>query len=160
YGDITTTGHNGITATTCALGGTILAQDTYSCTFTVTVPAGDAGGIITDTVTACGTDSFNHPNLCDSDDATVTYSDVQEPPSLTKTVTALNCTIDATYAVVVTNGSAQDALTLNTLADNKFGVITSAHAAGGGFEEVVSTTCGQAAGAGTLPKIIAASGNY
>jgi hypothetical protein len=30
---------------------------------------------------------------------------------------------------------------LNTLNDNVFGDITSAHAAGGGFKQVVSTTC-------------------
>ena len=64
------------------------------------------------------------------------------------------------YAVVVTNTSAQDTLTLSTLTDDVYGGITSAHAAGGGFGQVVSTTCGQAAGAGTLPAVIAASGNY
>jgi hypothetical protein len=152
YGDITTTGHAGITATTCTLA-TINAGDTYPCTFTVSMPAGDAGQVVTDTVTACGTDSFQHPNLCDDDDATVTYSDVPEAPSLTKTVSALNCAIEATYDVVVTNGSAQDTLTLNTLSDDKFGTITGTHAAGSGFEQVTSTTC-------SVPKTIDPSGNY
>jgi hypothetical protein len=169
YGDITTTGHNGITATTCVadantatceLGGTIAAGATCTCSFTVAVPPGDAGGTITDIVTACGTDSFGHSNLCDEDDATVTYTDVRENPVLTKTAIATSCQVDVTYQVVVTNSSAQDALTLNSLEDDKFGGITSAHPAGGGFGQVVSTTCGQAAGAGTLPALIAASGNY
>jgi hypothetical protein len=169
YGDITTTGHNGITATTCVadadastceIGGTIAAQATCTCSFTVAMPAADAGDTVTDTVTACGTDSFAHTNLCDDDDATVTYTDVQENPSLTKSAIATACQIDATYQVVVTNNSAQDALTLKTLDDDKFGDITSTHAAGGGFGQVVSTTCGQSPGPGTLPALIAASGNY
>jgi hypothetical protein len=153
YGDITTTGHDGITATDCAVGVPIAAQATYTCMFTVEVGPGDAGETITDTVTACGTDNFGHSNLCDDDDATVTYSDVPEAPSLTKTATATACTVDATYAVVVTNNSAQDTLTLNSLSDDKFGNITAAHAAGGGFEQVVSTDC-------SVPQTIASSGNY
>ena len=164
YGDITTTGHDGITDTTCAVGPpAIAAQATYSCTFTVSMPAGDNGGTTTDTVEACGTDSFGHTNLCDDDDAVVTYTDVRETPTLTKTATVKECSVQVTYDVVVTNNSAQDTLTLNTLSDDKFGVITSAHAAGGGFGEVVDTTCGEAlqtGGAGTLPAVIAASGNY
>jgi hypothetical protein len=81
-----------------------------------------------------------------------TYTDVRENPVLTKTALATACQVDVTYQVVVTNSSAQDALTLNSLSDDKFGVITSAHAAGGGFEQVVSTTCGQAAGREHSPR--------
>jgi hypothetical protein len=161
YGDITTTGHDGITATTCVpdadlatceVDGDIAAGATCTCSFTVTVPPGDAGETITDIVQACGTDTFGHSNLCDTDDATVTYTDVRENPVLTKTALATACQVDVTYQVVVTNSSAQDALTLNSLSDDKFGVITSAHAAGGGFEQVVSTTCGQAAGREHSPR--------
>jgi hypothetical protein len=49
--------------------------------------------------------------------------------------------VDATYQVVVNNNSAVDTLSINSLMDDKFGDITSVHAAGGGFEEVRSTTC-------------------
>jgi hypothetical protein len=169
YGNITTTGHNGITATTCVpdgntstceIGGTIAAGATCSCTFTANVPAGDAGGTYTDIVTAVGTDSFGHTGLMDDDDATVTYADVRENPSLTKTASALNCQVDTTYDVVVKNNSAQDVLTLNTLTDDKFGSITGTHAAAGAIEAVTSTTCGQASGGGTLPAQIAPSGTY
>jgi hypothetical protein len=169
YGNITTTGHDGITATTCVpdadaatcqIGGVIAAGATCTCSFTATVPPGDTGQTVTDTVDACGTDDFGHTNLCDDDDATVTYTDVLESPVLTKTAIATTCRVDATYQVVVTNTSAQDALTLNSLSDDKFGSITAAHASGGGFLEVVSTTCGQSPGGGTLPAVIAASGNY
>jgi hypothetical protein len=168
YGDITSV-HGDITSTTCVadnsaatcqVGGAIAAGATCTCSFTATVPPGDAGGTITDTVTACGTDSFGHSNLCDDDDATVTYTDVRESPVLTKTATATDCRVDVTYSVVVSNSSAQDTLTLNSLTDDKFGDITTVHAAGSGKEEVVSTSCGQASGAGTLPAVIAKSGNY
>jgi hypothetical protein len=168
YGDITTTGHDGITATTCVpdgdtatceIGGTIAPQATCTCQFTVTVPAGDTGQQIVDTVTACVPDPFGGADpICDTDDATVTYEDVPEPPSLTKTATAIACTVDATYAVVVSNNSPQDALTLNSLQDDQFGSITAAHAAGGGFKEVVSTTCGNV-GSCPIGGIIPPSGN-
>jgi len=141
YGDITTTGHDGITATTCTLA-TIAAGDTYNCNFTVSVGPGDTGDTIRDTVTACGTDSQGHTNLCDDDDALVTYTDVSTDPSLLKTAHATQAVrVDVQFLVAVTNNSTLDTLTLNTLSDNKFGDITTAHAAGGGFEEVVSTTC-------------------
>jgi hypothetical protein len=149
YGDITTThaaggGFLAVTATTCTLA-TIpagnVAGNPYTCTFTGTVPAGDYPGSFTDVVTACGTDSFGHPNLCDNDDAVVNYSDVLQEPSLAKTATGTACQIDATYSVVVTNNSAQDVLTLNSLSDDKFDGITAAHASGAGYGEVLSTTC-------------------
>lgn len=171
YGDITSTGGQ-ITSTTCVpdantstcqIGGAIAAGATCTCSFTVSMPPGDSGDAVTDTVTACGTDAFGHSSLCDDDDATVTYTDVKENPSLTKTAIATACQVDVTYQVVVTNNSAQDTLTLSTLSDDKFGTITSTHGATGGFGEVVSTTCGKAVangGPGQLPVEIAASGNY
>src|SRR4029453_4228298 len=64
------------------------------------------------------------------------------------------CRVDVTYAVVVTNSSAQDALTLNSLNDDVYGNIPAVQG------NVISTACGQASGAGTLPAVIAASGNY
>jgi hypothetical protein len=120
-------------------------------------------------VTVCGTDQVGR-SLCKSDDAVVTYLDVVQPPTLSKTATAAACQIDVNYAVVVTNSSTLDALTLNTLTDNVYGSITTAHAADtsctgsatpGDCEQVVSTTCGQPPpGAGTLPALIATGGNY
>jgi hypothetical protein len=169
YGDITTTGHDGITATTCVpdadvatceIGGTIAPQATCTCQFTVTVPPGDTGQQIVDTVTACVPNPFGGlPNpICDTAPATVTYTDVPQGPTLTKTATAIACRIDATYVVVVSNNPGQDptpdALTLNSLQDDQFGSITAAHAAGGGFKEVVSTTCGNVGSCeigGTIP---------
>lgn len=154
YGDITTTGHNGITATTCTLA-TIPAESNdpgglnpYLCQFTVTVGAGNTGDKITDIVTACGTDDFGHSNLCDDDPADVTYVDVSTPPSLAKTASATQAVaVDVVYNVAVNNNSVVDTLTLSSLTDNKFGDITVV--AG----NVLSTTC-------AVPQNIAPSGNY
>jgi len=159
YGDITTVhaaggGFNAVTATTCTPLPTIAAGQTYACQFTGTVPPGDFPGSFTDVVTACGTDSFGHTNLCDDDDAVVPYADVRQPPTLSKTATAAACRVDVTYAVVVTNTSAQDTLTLTSLNDDVYGNIATVQG------NVISTTCGQASGAGTLPASIAPSGNY
>jgi hypothetical protein len=150
----TTCQPDGNTAT-CELGGSIAAGAQCTCTFTGTVPAGDFPGSFTDVVTVCGSDPAGR-SLCKSDDAVVTYLDVAKPPTLSKTATGTACRIDVTYAVVVTNGSTFDTLTLKTLNDDVYGNITQVQG------NVISTTCGQAppAGPGTLPALIAVSGNY
>ena len=164
YGDITHV-QGDVTATTCVpdgnaatcqVGGAIAAGGECSCTFTAVVPPGDFPGSFPDVVTGCGTNITSTNPTCDDDDATVPYSDVEQPPMLTKTATSTQCRIDVTYNVVVTNSSAQDALTLNTLNDNIYGNVTQVQ---GG---IISTTCGQAppAGPGALPVVIPASGNY
>jgi len=147
-------------AATCQVGGTLAAGAECSCTFTGPVPAGDFPGSFTDTVTGCANNATNPTPVCKTDPATVPYTDVPQPPSLTKTAGATACRIDQTYDVVVTNGSAQDTLTLNTLNDNVFGNITTAAGASCTGTCIVSTTCGQSPGPGTLPALIAVSGNY
>lgn len=176
YGDITTTGHDGIVATTCAkvkiqAGAAPDADPTtvnnpYVCTFTVNVPPGDTGDTIPDIVEVCGTDTNGVP-ACGNDDAVVTYTDTPASPNLIKdavAVTNVVTQLDVQYNVVVNNPTTVgDVLTLNTLADNRFGSIIAPHAAAGGFEQVVSTTCGVAVGsggAGTLPATIAPNGSY
>jgi hypothetical protein len=147
YGDITTTGHDGITATTCTLA-TIAAGDTYNCTFTVSMGPGDTGDTIHDTVTACGTDSQNHTGLCDDDDALVTYTDVSTDPSLEKTAHATQAVrVDVQFLVAVTNNSTLDTLTLSSLSDDKFGSITSVQG------NVISTTC-------STPQVLGPSATY
>ncbi len=73
----------------------------------------------------------------------MTITDVSVAPTVDKTAQSatVSCSVDVTYQVVVSNNSTIDTLTVNSLADDKFGNITTAHAAGGGFEQVVSTTC-------------------
>jgi len=162
YGDITSV-HGGVTATTCVvgdpvgtceIGGSIPAGGSCSCTFTGTVPAGDFGTSFTDVVTACADNATNPTDVCDTDDASVPYSDVEATPTLSKTASSNTCRIDTVYDVVVTNASAIDTLTLNTLADDVYGNITQVQGA------ILSTTCGQASGAGALPALIAPAGTY
>jgi hypothetical protein len=161
YGDITQV-QGDVTATTCVpdgntatceIGGEIAAGAECSCTFTATVPPGDFPGSFPDVVTGCGTNDINPTPVCADDPAEVPYSDVPQPPSLTKTASSTQCQIDVTYNVVVTNGSAQDTLTLNTLNDDIYGDITQVQGS------IQSTTCGQAApnGPGTLPFVIPAN---
>jgi hypothetical protein len=146
-----------VKATTCTLPQPALpAQQTFSCQFTGAVPPGDTGGTFTDVVKGCVTDSAGHTNLCDTDDAVVTYTDVASPPTLSKTAQSAACTVDVTYAVVVTNTSKIDTLTLNSLTDDVYGNITQVQG------NVRSTTCGAASpgGPGTLPATIQPNGTY
>jgi len=155
---------------TCEVGGSIAGGGECSCTFTGTVPPGDYPGNYVDTVTGCANNITTPTPICKTDDATVPYSDVPQPPTLVKKAISNQCTVDTTYTVVVTNTSAQDTLTLNSLTDDKYGVITATHAANSNCDgimsgicgEVVSTTCGQADGGGVIPTVppIAAGGVY
>jgi hypothetical protein len=159
YGDITTlTGSTCVPdndASTCEVGGSIAAGQSCSCTFSGAVPAGDFGGpAFKDTVTACANNATNPTPSCNTDDAEVPYTDLSSAPTLTKTASNTQCTIDQTYDVVVTNTSAIDSLTLSALSDNVYGNITQVQG------NVQSTTCGQASGAGALPIVIQPAGNY
>ena len=93
FGDITQV-QGAVTATTCVpdqdpatcqVGGEIAPGGSCSCTFTATVPPGDFPGSFTDVVTGCGTNLLNPTPVCDDDDAEVPYTDVVQPPTLTKT---------------------------------------------------------------------------
>ncbi|WAS92163.1 hypothetical protein [Nannocystis punicea] len=176
YGDITTAGHDDIVSTTCAkvkiqAGNVPDADPTtvnnpYVCSFTVAMPPGDSGDSVIDLVEVCGVDVNGDP-ACGDDDAEVTYEDTPANPNLLKDAVAVTNVVtqmDVRFNVIVNNPTTVgDVLTLNTLVDNKFGSITAAHAAGGGFEQVVSTTCGvpiASGGAGTLPATIAPNGSY
>lgn len=176
YDDITLVGGE-ILSTTCELvniqAGAVpdvdpdTVNNPYVCTFEVLMPEGNVGDTVTDTVEACGTDEFGHSDICDDDDATVTYVDTPGNPTLVKDATAtlsVSTQLNVQYQVTVSNPDVVgDILTLETLVDDKFGSITAAHPAGPGFEAVVSTTCGVAAGnggPGTLPAIIPPGGAY
>lgn len=135
YGDITTSGHNDITATTCIVPTTIPAGvaegNPYDCEFTVAVGAGNAGKTVTDRVYACGCDDFGNckdfEDGCPSDDAEFTYDDLQTEPTLDKSAISYGnvaCSVDVTYKVLVTNNSPVDILTLTSLDDDVYGSLT------------------------------------
>jgi hypothetical protein len=153
YGNLHTTNPN-VTDNTCPnLVGVVLGPGaSTSCSFKAFV-SGDTGQTVTDVVEVCVTQNNTGSTICGDDDADVTITDVPSTPSLVKTALSAACTVDVTYQVVVNNNSTIDTLTVNSLTDDKFGNITTVHAAGGGFKEVVSTTC---ATGGT----IATSDNY
>jgi hypothetical protein len=139
------------------IGDTLGPGDTTSCQFTAEIQ-GDQGESHTNTVTVVAHQPSTGSDVQDDDDATVTFSDVFNEPSVTKTAQAVeNCRVDATYQVVVTNNSEVDTLSITSLTDDMFGNIATVHAAGGGFEQVVSTTCNQT---GNLFAPIAAPGSY
>jgi hypothetical protein len=147
---------------TCQVGGEIAAGATCSCTFTGTVPPGDFPGSYTDIVEGCANNVTSPTPVCDTDDAVIPYQDVEQPPTLTKIATNPQCVIDTTYNVTVTNSSAQDTLTLNTLNDDQYGDITVAAGASCTGKCIVSTTCGLAGtgNPGALPNVIAVSSGY
>src|SRR5262245_2072094 len=136
------------------IGDVLAPGGTASCSFKAFV-SGDSGQTITDIAEVCGTQQFTGAAVCDDDPADVTITDVPSTPTLTKTAQSAACTTDVSYQVVVSNHSAIDTLRVNALTDDKFGDITTAHAAGGGVGQVVSTTCNTALGS-----VIATSGNY
>jgi hypothetical protein len=141
YGDLGDANNAAVTNNTCPslIGTSLAAGATTSCTFDAFV-SGNSGDTVTDIATVCGTDSQGHTGLCGFDDATVDIDDVAKAPTIAKTAQSASCQVDVTYQVVVSNTSAIDTLTVNSLNDDKFGDITTTHAAGGGFEQVV-TAC-------------------
>lgn len=128
--DVTITGHDGITSTTCSVPQTLLVGDTYSCEVTVS-ETGNADDTITNVVTASGLDDDGEP-VTSNDDATVTVNDVQPTATLDKSVTYM----DVLYTVVVTNTSVAENLDLTNLEDDLFGDITYIQG------NVLDTTCG------------------
>ncbi|MGP8306655.1 hypothetical protein [Vibrio sp. YIC-376] len=149
--DVTTTGHDGITSTTCSVPQTLLVGDgssattadgdTYSCEVTVS-ETGNADDTITNVVTASGLDDDGEP-VTSNDDATVTVNDVQPTATLDKSVTSM----DVLYTVVVTNTSVAEDLDLTDLTDNLFGDITSVQG------NVLETEC-------NVPQTIAIGDDY
>ena len=130
YGDITTSGHDGITDTTCSVPQTLPVDDgnpggidTYTCTFTADV-TGNAGDSETDIITAAGVDSRGN-EITGSDDATVAINDVL--PDITVLKTALPIEVLepgglVTFSVLITNNSvSSDPVTIDSLTDNVHG---------------------------------------
>jgi hypothetical protein len=136
-------------------GTTLDPGASATCQFNAVV-SGNSGDTVEDTVEVCGTDSNNHSGICGHDDASVDITDVAVAPTLTKTAQSAACTVDATYQVVVTNNSTVDPLTVDSLTDDKFGAITTAHAADQSCaglqtcEQVVSTGCATGGTLGTF----------
>lgn len=130
YNNITSTGHDGITSTTCNSVanpfGYIQPNATYSCTFTALVE-GDGGDSETDTVMASGLDARGN-TVSGQDDATVAITDKMPTISVDKTAypTSVNEPGgNVTFTVKITNNSvSSDPVTLNSLTDNIHGTLS------------------------------------
>ena len=106
----------------CSVPQTIPAGASYTCSFTVQV-TGNAGDTETDVVTAEGTDDDGDA-VSDSDDATVTITDVPSSISVTKTASPTEVAEpggDVAFTVVVENTSAVDSVTIDSLMDDIHG---------------------------------------
>lgn len=138
------------------------AGSTTTCSFTRSVPAGNAGDSFTDQ--GCVTDTKGGGPYCDK--ATVTLQDVIPTAKVTKTFDSLQCAT-VRYAVKVENTDTAESLTLTALNDDKVG--------GDGslvllHDNLLGTTCGVTGaglgtmsgltGSGALPATVAVSGNY
>ena len=116
YGDITTTGHDGITATTCATGGVIVGGDSYTCSFDVDVDSQPVTiiDIVTATLTnAAGSDS-------DDDQANVIVNDVLPTVDIIKTAvpqTLAEPGGDFVFTLDIINLSAEE-VTITSLTDD------------------------------------------
>src|SRR5215204_2802963 len=115
YGDLDGKG-------SCDVPQTIAAGASYSCSFTAAV-SGNAGSSHTDVVTASGTDDDGN-DVSDSDDATVTITNVPSSIEVTKTADPVSLPEpggNASFSVVVKNTSAVDAVTISSLTDDVYG---------------------------------------
>ncbi|MBX7251401.1 MAG: DUF11 domain-containing protein [Candidatus Promineofilum sp.] len=149
YGDITTTGHNGITATTCDVTPPVTLAaltGTYTCTFTAAV-TGNANTTHTNTVTAC--DTTKNPDVCDDGSADVR---IIPAPAIevvkTANPTQLYTPGGPVVFTIVINNTGGGALTLTSLTDNVFGNITTI-----GHNGITATTC-------AVPQTISQGGSY
>ena len=122
HGDVT------LLTTTCTLPQTIVAGDSYACTFDASV-TGDPGDTETDTVTASGQDDDGNA-VSDDDDAVVEIDDVASAMHVVKTAgTAADGDIfhinepggTVTFYVTVYNDSTVDSITIDTLTDDVHG---------------------------------------
>ncbi|MBX3285539.1 MAG: DUF11 domain-containing protein, partial [Actinobacteria bacterium] len=120
-----------------ALVGTALAPGAGdSCSFTLDV-TGDAGDVVADTVTVAGTDEDGAPVSATGDES-VAITDVASSLAVTKVANVASVPEPGgpvTYAVTVTNTSAVDAVTIDSVTDSVDG--GAPFAAGGDCPDLV-----------------------
>jgi uncharacterized repeat protein (TIGR01451 family) len=107
---------------TCDVPQTIAAGDSYSCSFTGAV-SGNAGSSHTDVVTASGKDD-DGKDVSDSDDATVTITDVAAAIQVTKTADPTSLPEpggNAGFDVEIKNLSSVDSVSITSLTDDIYG---------------------------------------
>lgn len=143
FGNVGSAANQSVSENTCPglIGDSLGPGESASCSFKAAL-AGNFRDEHVNVVTVTVNQTSTNADISGSDDATVDFTDVYTAPTLSKTATATsNCQVDATFSVAVSNNSSIDVLTVNSLTDDRFGNIAQAHAAGNGYEQVVSTTC-------------------
>ena len=146
HGDVTQV-QGDISATDCAVPFDLLPGQTYDCTFTAFV-SGNAGDIVTDTVTADGVDDDGF-DVSDSDTADVEILDVLPQIGLVKTADPVQLDEpggEFTFSIVVTNESVEP-VELTSLTDDIYGDVTQVQG------QITSTTC-------VVPTTIDVNGSY
>ena len=106
----------------CAVGQTLAAGASYTCSFSTTV-TGNAGDSETDIAIVTGTDDDGN-DVHASDDATVNITDVPASILLTKTANPTSVPEPGavvTFTVRITNTSPADEVTIETLLDDVHG---------------------------------------
>ncbi|WP_225752563.1 DUF11 domain-containing protein [Actinotalea sp. Marseille-Q4924] len=109
----------------CTVGTELAAGASCSFTSTFAIPAGDVPGSHGNTFTAWVEDPQGN-DTSDTDDETVTYTDVLPDVTLTKDVDPASVAEtggEVTYTYVVTNSSAE-AATITGLSDDRLGTLT------------------------------------
>jgi LPXTG-site transpeptidase (sortase) family protein len=107
---------------TCATGGTIAAGGTYTCNFIGAV-SGNAADTHVNTVSATISDDETN-SASDSDDASVTISNVSSSIGVTKTADPTGVPepgASVSFSIQVDNTSAADSITLTSLSDDAHG---------------------------------------
>ncbi len=117
-----------VPGSTCVVPQVIAAGGSYDCSVTVDV-SGNAGEVITNVATASGLDDDGNP-VSDDDNAVVTVNDV---PSSIEVIKLAGGADDGTvfniaepgglvgFSVTITNTSATDTVTIDTITDTIFG---------------------------------------
>ncbi len=106
----------------CAVGQTLAAGASYTCSFSTTV-TGNAGDSETNIAIVTGTDDDGN-DVHASDDATVNITDVPASIVLTKTANPTSLPEPGgpvTFSVIITNTSPADEVTIETLTDDIHG---------------------------------------
>ena len=121
YGDVTTAGHDGISATTCTLK-TVPAGDQYVCNFTAAVN-GNANDVHTNTINVQGNNVL-FGSFSGQATTQVTVSDLPGSLSVTKTPSRTSVPeagANVTFTVQVRNTSVADPLVVNSISDSVYG---------------------------------------
>ena len=120
YGDITNL--TNLPGTTCSVPQVMAPSDVYTCSFTVVIDD-NAGFVETNVVTATGTDDDGQ-TVGDTDDETVTLTDVESSILVTKSANLAEVPAsgaDVEFTVTVENTSVADVVTITSVVDDVFG---------------------------------------